>query len=199
MIIIGLTGSIGMGKSATANLFKQFNIPVFDADKCVHEILNNNTRVINIINDYFPEAIVKNNKKTFIDRKILGNIVFKDNNKKKLLEKIIHPEVNLQRKKWLEFVKRQKYKIACFDIPLLFETKGEKRCDYVVVTSCPFFLQKQRVLGRNNMTVNKFYNILKNQINDFEKRKRAHFIINTGNGHRFSRNQVKKLIDKVLT
>ena len=198
MITIGLTGSIGMGKSATANLFKDFGVPVFDADKCVHEMLINNISIMKAIYNYFPEAMIKHKRKNFIDRKILGNIVFKDKNKKKVLERIIHPEVNLQRKKWLYLAQRHKQKLICYDVPLLFETNGEKRCDIIVVASCPFFIQKQRVLRRPDMTDVRFYNILKNQMDDFKKRKKAHFIINTGNGHRFARNQVKSLIGKIL-
>ena len=197
MITIGLTGSIGMGKSATANLFKDFGVPVFDADKCVHEILINNISIIKAIYNYFPEVMIRHKGKNFIDRKILGNIVFKDNNKKKVLERIIHPEVNLQRKKWLYLAKRQKQKLICYDVPLLFETKGEKAVDEVIVVSAPYFIQRQRALKRKNMDQKKLNNILKTQMPDKDKRKRADFVVNTGNGHRFSRNQVKNIIKKL--
>ena len=197
MITIGLTGSIGMGKSATANLFKDFGVPVFDADKCVHEMLINNISIMKAIYNYFPEVMIRHKGKNFIDRKILGNIVFKDKNKKKVLERIIHPEVNLQRKKWLYLAQRHKQKLICYDVPLLFETKGEKAVDEVIVVSAPYFIQRQRALKRKNMDLKKLNNILKTQMPDKDKRKRADFVVNTGNGHRFSRNQVKNIIKKL--
>ena len=198
MIIIGLTGSIGMGKSTTAKFFNDFGVPVFDADKAVHNTLDVGGSLVKKIGVVFPSSLKLKNNKKFIDRKILGNLIFQDKKKKNILEKIIHPEIGKVRKKWKELSQREGFKVICYDVPLLFETKGEKNCNYTVVASSPFFIQKQRVLKRVNMTEKKFYSILKNQLNDNEKRKRADFIINTGNGYRFSRNQVKNIVKKIL-
>ena len=198
MIIIGLTGSIGMGKSTTAKFFSNFGVPVFDADNVVHNTLGEGGSLVKRIGEVFPSSLKLKNNRKFIDRNILGNMVFQDIKKKIILEKIIHPEVARIRKKWKEFSQREGFNAICYDVPLLFETKGENNCNYTVVASSPFFIQKQRVLKRANMTEKKFYNILNSQLNDNEKRKRADFIINTGNGYRFSRNQVKNVVNKIL-
>lgn len=198
MIIIGLTGSIGMGKSTTAKLFSDLGVPIFDADNAVHKMLGVGGILVKKVGDAFPSSVQLKNNKRFIDRNILGNLIFKDKKKKNILEKIIHPEVGRSRKKWKEFAQREGFQAVCYDIPLLFETKGHKSCNYIVVVSAPFYIQKQRVLKRLNMTEKKFYNILNNQLSDYEKRKKADFVINTGNGHRFSRNQVKLIVNKIL-
>ena len=114
------------------------------------------------------------------------------------LEQIIHPQVGIERKKWKDWAERERFKAICYDIPLLFETNGEKSCDIIVVVSAPFFIQQQRVLNRPYMNKKKFYNILKTQISDKEKRKRADFIVNTGIGYRYTRNQVKKILLKAF-
>tara|TARA_B100000686_G_scaffold351311_1_gene449739 strand:- start:26805 stop:27404 length:600 start_codon:yes stop_codon:yes gene_type:complete len=198
MIIIGLTGSIGMGKSTAAKLFSDLGVPIFDADNAVHKMLGVGGILVKKVGDAFPSSVQLKNNKRFIDRNILGNLIFKDKKKKNILEKIIHPEVGRSRKKWKEFAQREGFQAVCYDIPLLFETKGHKSCNYIVVVSAPFYIQKQRVLKRLNMTEKKFYNILNNQLSDYEKRKKADFVINTGNGHRFSRNQVKLIVNKIL-
>ena len=115
------------------------------------------------------------------------------------LENIIKTQVGKKRKKWTEWATRQRYKIICYDIPLLFETKGENSCDEVVVVSAPSLIQKQRALKRKNMDLKKFNNILKTQMSDAEKRKRSDFIVNSGNGYRFSRNQVENIIKKLTS
>ena len=194
MVIIGLTGSIAMGKSATSKMFKSFGIPVFNADECVHKLMGKNGKLVSIIGHKFKGTLVKNNNIEYINRVKLGSLVFKDRKKRKELESIIHPQVSIERKKWKEQAQRQRSKAICYDIPLLFETKGEKLCNFVVVVSAPYFVQKHRVLNRPNMTEKKFNNILKNQISDKEKRKRADFIVNSGIGYRFTRNQVHNII-----
>jgi len=197
MIIIGLTGSIAMGKSATAKIFISFGVPVFDADSCVHELMGYNGKLVTIIAREFPSAIEKRNNFKYVNRSKLGNIIFKNDNLKEKLEKIIHPQVVKERKKWKQAAIRKGQKIICYDVPLLFETKGEKVCDEVVVASAPLFIQRQRALKRKNMNLQKLNYIVKAQMSDAEKRKRADFIVNTGNGHRFSRNQVKNIL-KIL-
>ena len=199
MVVIGLTGSIAMGKSATSKIFKSYGVPVFNADDCVHHLIGPNGKLVSLIGQRFIGTLEKNKNLQYINRVKLGNIVFKDKKKKKELESIIHPQVSIERKKWKEQAQRQRSKAICYDVPLLYETKGEKICNFVVVVSAPLFVQKHRALNRADMTEKKFNNILKNQISDKEKRKRADFIVNSGLGYRFARNQVHNiLLRKVL-
>ena len=199
MVVIGLTGSIAMGKSATSKIFKSYGVPVFNADDCVHQLIGPNGKLVSLIGQRFIGTLEKNKNSQCINRVILGNIVFKDKKKKKELESIIHPQVSIERKKWKEQAQRQRSKAICYDVPLLYETNGEKLCNFVVVVSAPLFVQKHRALNRPDMTEKKFNDILKNQISDKEKRKRADFIVNSGLGYRFARNQVHNiLLRKVL-
>jgi len=194
MVVIGLTGSIAMGKSATSKIFKSYGVPVFNADDCVHQLIGPNGKLVSLIGHRFTGTLEKNKNIEYINRVKLGNIVFKDKEKKEELESIIHPQVSIERKKWKEQAQRQRSKAICYDVPLLYETKGEKLCNFVVVVSAPLFLQRYRALNRFDMTEKKFNNILKNQISDKEKRKRADFIINSGIGYRFARNQVYNIL-----
>jgi dephospho-CoA kinase len=194
MVVIGLTGSIAMGKSATSKIFKSYGVPVFNADDCVHQLIGPNGKLVSLIGQRFIGTLEKNKNLQYINRVKLGNIVFKDKKKKKELESIIHPQVTIERKKWKEQAQRQRSKAICYDVPLLYETKGEKLCNFVVVVSAPLFVQKHRALNRPDMTEKKFNNILKNQISDKEKRKRADFIVNSGIGYRFARNQVHNIL-----
>ena len=194
MVVIGLTGSIAMGKSATSKIFKSYGVPVFNADDCVHQLIGPNGKLVSLIGQRFIGTLEKNKNLQYINRVKLGNIVFKDKKKKKELESIIHPQVTIERKKWREQAQRQRSKAICYDVPLLYETKGEKLCNFVVVVSAPLFVQKHRALNRPDMTEKKFNNILKNQISDKEKRKRADFIVNSGLGYRFARNQVHNIL-----
>jgi len=194
MVVIGLTGSIAMGKSATSKIFKSYGVPVFNADDCVHQLIGPNGKLVSLIGHRFTGTLEKNKNIEYINRLKLGNIIFKDKEKKEELESIIHPQVSIERKKWKEQAQRQRSKAICYDVPLLYETKGEKLCNFVVVVSAPLFLQRYRALNRFDMTEKKFNNILKNQISDKEKRKRADFIINSGIGYRFARNQVYNIL-----
>ena len=198
MVIIGLTGSIAMGKSATSKIFKSYGVPVFNADECVHQLIGPNGKLVSIIGHRFEGTLINNNNIEYIDRVKLGSLVFKDKIKKNELESIIHPQVSIERKKWKEQAQRQRSKAICYDVPLLFETKGEKLCNFVVVVSAPYFVQKHRALSRPDMTEKKFNNILKSQISDKEKRKRADFIVNSGIGYRFTRNQVHDIILRTI-
>jgi len=198
MIIIGLTGSIAMGKSATANIFNSYGVPIFNADSCVHKLLGANGKLVSIIGKTFPGTLEKQTNIKYINREKLGRIVFNNKKNRQALEQIIHPQVGIERKKWKEWAERERFKAICYDIPLLFETNGEKSCNIIVVVSAPFFIQQQRALNRPYMNKKKFYNILKTQLSDKEKRKRADFIVNTGIGYRYTRNQVKKILLKVV-
>ena len=198
MIIIGLTGSIAMGKSTTAKFLEEQGVPVFDADRCVHSLLGPRGQKVSMVAKHFPASYVKTNGLGYIDRKILGEIVFSDNAKRKVLERIIHPEVNRRRASWLGWAKRRRLRAVCYDIPLLFETKGEEKCDIVIVVTAPFFLQKQRAMKRKNMNKTKFENILRQQVPEQKKIKLADYIVKTGLGFRQTRNQIKFVIDKAL-
>ena len=191
MIVIGLTGSIGMGKSTVSKQFSLLGAKVASADDFVHYLLKNDTKIIADIAKEFPNAVIDG----VIERKILGKIVFADAQKLKILEQILHPKVVALEEK---FVKKQRSlgaKLVVLDIPLLFETGAEKRVDYTVVVTAPKFIQRRRVLARTGMTAEKFAQIISTQMPDNEKRKRADFIIQTGLGkaYSFRELQIKKL------
>ena len=198
MIIIGLTGSIAMGKSTAAKFLEEQGIPVFDADRCVHSLLGPKGLKVSIVAKHFPASYVKTNGLGYIDRKILGEIVFSDKVKRKRLEQIIHPEVNKRRASWLAWAKRRRLRAVCYDIPLLFETKGDEKFDIVIVVTAPFFLKKQRAMKRKNMNKAKFENILRQQTPEQKKIKLADYIVKTGLGFRQTRNQIKFVIDRAL-
>ena len=182
MIVIGLTGSIGMGKSTVSKQFALLGAKVASADDFVHYLLKNDLKIIAEIAKEFPNAIIDG----VIERKILGKIVFADAEKRKILEQILHPKVVALEEK---FVKKQRNlgaKLVVLDIPLLFETGAENRVDYTVVVTAPKFIQRRRVLARIGVTPEKFEQILKTQMPDNEKRKRADFIIQTGLGKAYS-------------
>ena len=187
-----------MGKSATAKIFNSYGVPIFNADNCVHKLLGANGKLVSIIGKKFPGTLEKQTNIKYINRKKLGRIIFHNKKNRQVLEQIIHPQVGIERKKWKEWAERERFKTICYDIPLLFETNGEKFCNIVVVVSAPFFIQQQRALNRPYMNKKKFYNILKTQLSDKEKRKKADFIVNTGIGYRHTRNQVKKILLKAF-
>ncbi len=176
--ILGLTGSIGMGKSEAARMLKRLGIPVFEADRVVHQLLAK--EAIPFIAKTFPACI----KNGVVDREALGKIVFSDTRQKAALEAIMHPLVHAKQKRFLQIMQRKE--LVVLDIPLLFETGWDKECDAVMVVSAPAMIQRQRVMQRAGMTEQKFQAILAAQMPDSEKRKRADFIIHTGLGKRFA-------------
>ena len=191
MIVIGLTGSIGMGKSTVSKQFSLLGAKVASADDFVHYLLKNDTKIIADIAKEFPNAVIDG----VIERKILGKIVFADAQKLKILEQILHPKVVALEEKFVKKQRRLGAKLVVLDIPLLFETGAEKRVDYTVVVTAPKFIQRRRVLARTGMTAEKFAQIISTQMPDNEKRKRADFIIQTGLGkaYSFRELQIKKL------
>ncbi|QCI96655.1 dephospho-CoA kinase [Agrobacterium larrymoorei] len=191
MITIGLTGSIGMGKSTTADLFAQEGVPVCDSDQVVHDLYEG--EAVASISSAFPSAVV-NGK---VDREALSRILRQNPANFGVLENIVHPLVRL---KQIEFLAEQKNKGAAFvllDIPLLFETDAQDRVDVVVVVSGASEIQRQRVLTRAGMTEEKFAMILARQMPDVEKRERADFVIDTGNGIENARDQVRAVLDSL--
>ena len=154
MIIIGITGSIGTGKTTVSKMFKMLTIPIFDSDKKVKEILDGNQLVIEKISKIWPEAILSNQIERKIDKVVLSNKIFKNKKERKKLENIIHPLVENKRKTFLQNSKN--FGIVGLDIPLLFETGIDKKCDYVFLMNTTKKIQRKRVLKRPNMTKQKF-------------------------------------------
>ncbi|MES2783330.1 MAG: dephospho-CoA kinase [Pseudomonadota bacterium] len=190
-LIIGLTGSIGMGKSAVAAMFADEGVPVFDADAAVHELQKPGGALIPAIESAFPGTTGPDG----VDRKALGAAVFGNRDRLALLESIIHPAVAEQRKAFLE--SHQDSDLILFDIPLLFEKGGQAGVDVVVVVSAPAPVQRERVLARTNMTADKFEHILALQMNDADKRARADHVIDTNQDLAETRADVRALVKKL--
>ena len=180
MIIIGITGSIGMGKTTISNMLRILKIPVFDSDKKVKEILEKNLDIIEEISKIWPETISINQKQKEINKEILSNKIFESNKERKKLESIIHPLVKKERKSFLK--KYKKYFIVGLDIPLLYETGMDKGCHYIFLAHTKKEIQKKRVLMRPNMTDKKFELINNSQWSFEMKEKERPFIINTSSG-----------------
>jgi len=176
MLILGLTGSIGMGKSTTAKLFVEAGVPVYDADAAVHEIYEGEAAPA--IEAAFP-GTTANGK---VDRVRLSAKVLHNPAAIKRLEQIVHPMLGASRKKFLDDAERSGAPVAVVDVPLLFETGGEKRVDAVVVVTTTPEAQRERILARDNMTNEKLDAILARQLPDAEKRKRADFVVDTSHG-----------------
>lgn len=193
MFILGLTGSIGMGKSATAKMFADEGVPVQDADAVVHALYEGEATPL--IEAAFP-GTTANGK---VDRAKLGTQVIGHPEAIKRLEQIVHPLVAQQRDRFLAESKQTGADVAVLDIPLLYETGGDKRCDAVVVVSAPAEVQRERVLGRPGMTEERFLAILAKQMPDAEKRRRADFIVDTSRGFDDARQQVREILAQVRT
>ena len=192
MIILGLTGSIGMGKTTTAGFFEEAGVPVYNADRAVHELYESKP-VIENLSHIFPDCLTDGR----IDRSKLSKTIVKDPSKLAILEKFIHP---LVRKKEKDFVKMHRDRgdpLVVLDIPLLFETGPEGRVDKIAVVSAPTEIQRQRVLARSGWDDEKLDRILSRQISDEEKRRRADFVIDTGKSLDDAREQVKHLISRL--
>jgi dephospho-CoA kinase len=176
MILLGLTGSIGMGKSTTAKLFAEAGAPVYDADAAVHRLYEG--EAVPAIEAAFPGTTADGK----VDRALLSARVLHDPAAMKLLEQIVHPMLGASRQKFLHDAEQSGAPVAVVDVPLLFETGGEKRVDAVVVVTTTSEIQRQRVLARDNMTREMFDTILARQLPDAEKRKRADFVVDTSHG-----------------
>lgn len=188
MIVLGLTGSIGMGKSTTAKMFVEAGVPVHDSDEAVHRLYAG--KAAPLIEAAFPGTVTDG----IVDRKRLSEIVLKDRDVLKRLEAIIHPLVRADANDFLDRNREAGASFAALDIPLLFETGGRDRVDYVVVVTAPAEVQRQRVLARPGMTVEKFEAILAKQVPDAEKRKLADYIVDTSEGLDSARRQVAAVI-----
>lgn len=188
MILLGLTGSIGMGKSTVASMFRAAGVPVFDADAAVHMLQGPGGRLLPEIEAAFPGTTGPKG----VDRAALGKAVFGDRVALRRLERIVHPAVYAMRR---HFLRRHRSRaIVIDDVPLLFETRGERRMDATIVVSAPAWMQRKRVLARPGMTEARFAHILKLQVPDREKRRRADFVIDTGTTRFETRQQVLLLL-----
>jgi dephospho-CoA kinase len=188
MLILGLTGSIGMGKSTTAKLFAEAGVPVYDADAAVHKIYEGEAAPA--IEAAFPGTTVGGK----VDRNKLSAHVVHDPAEMKKLEQIVHPLLGTSRQKFLDDAKASGAPVAVVDIPLLFETGGEKRVDAVVVVTTSPEVQRERILARENMTVEKLDAILARQLPDAEKRRRADFVVDTSHGLDPVRAQIRDIL-----
>jgi dephospho-CoA kinase len=193
MFILGLTGSLGMGKSVTARFFAEQGVPVHDADAVVHRLYEG--RAAAAIEAAFPGTTADGK----VDRDKLAARVLGDGAALKRLEAIVHPLVQQAERRLLAEAEARGEKVVVLDIPLLFETGGEKRVDAVVVVSAPREVQRSRVLERPGMTVEKLEAILAKQMPDDEKRRRADFVVDTSRGFEAARADVRAILDAVAT
>jgi dephospho-CoA kinase len=191
MFILGLTGSVGMGKSATAAMFVEEGVPVHDADAAVHRLYSGAAAAV--IEAEFPGTTADG----IVDRAKLGLRVLGDPAALLRLEEIVHPLVRREEEHFLADAAENGATIAVLDIPLLFETGGEKRCDAVVVVSAPPEVQRERVMARPGMTAEKFAAILAKQMPDEEKRVKADFVVDTSRGFDAARAQVRDILAQV--
>ena len=184
--VLGLTGSIGMGKSATAEIFRRLGVPVHDADAAVHRLYRG--RAAPLVEKAFPGTVIDG----AVDRGRLGAAVLGDPARMRELEAIVHPLVREEEEAFLE--RAALAAIAVLDIPLLFETGGEARCDAALVVTAPASVQRERVLARPGMSEEKFQSILSKQMPDAEKRARAHFLVDTSRGFISAEAQVRSVL-----
>jgi dephospho-CoA kinase len=191
VIVLGLTGSIGMGKSTAATTLQRLGIPLFDADRMVHRLLASGGAAVAPVTTEFPDVRAADGG---IDRARLGQRVFSDPKALTRLERIIHPMVEAGEKRFLGLCRARRVPIVVLDIPLLFESGSERRCDYVLVVSAPALIQRQRVLRRPGMTESRLAAILKNQMPDREKRQRADFVVPTGLSRNLSLRRLRAVV-----
>lgn len=191
MIKLGLTGSIGMGKSTTAKMFAECGVPVHDSDATVHALYSG--RAAPLIEAAFPGTVVGG----VVDRTLLSPHVLGKPDAMKRLEAIVHPLVREEEQAFLEKAKKERRRVVVLDIPLLFETGGNRRVDGVVVVTADAAVQRKRVLDRPGMTEDRFNAILAKQMPDADKRKRAHFLIDTGLGLASARRSVEAILKAI--
>ena len=191
MIVLGLTGSIGMGKTTTARFFAEAGVPVHDADAAVHRLYAGDAA--DAVEAAFPGTTVDGK----VDRGRLAARVIGDDAALKRLEALVHPFVHESEEKFLAEARAGGAPVVVLDIPLLYETGAENRVDAVVVVSAPDEVQRERVLARPGMTVEKLAALLAKQVPDAEKRRQADFVVDTGQGFAAARAQVAEILRAV--
>jgi dephospho-CoA kinase len=194
MIVLGLTGSIAMGKSTAAAMFRRLGVPVYDADRAVHRLLGKGGAAVTPVATTFPGVVVDGT----IDRRLLGERVFGNAAALRELERILHPLVLRERQRFLRAARLQGRRLVVLDIPLLFETGGERACDAVAVVSAPASLQQARLLQRPGMSPERIAGVMRRQMPDKEKRRRADFIIPTGLGKASTYATIRGIVSTLL-
>jgi dephospho-CoA kinase len=195
MIVLGLTGSIGMGKSTAARMLRMMGVPVHESDKAAHAALMPGGAAFEEVAVTFPEAWDK--KRHVIRRDILGQVVFADEEKRHALETIVHPAVWASQKQFTLKHTKLGRRIVVLDIPLLYETNAQTRVDKVICVTAPYDMQRRRVLSRPGMDEEKFLNILATQMSDGEKRRRADYVVETGQGLGHTWRALRQVIKEV--
>ncbi len=190
MFVLGLTGSIGMGKSTAADMLRRLGVPVHDADAAVHRLLAADPTVRAEIAARFPSAMDGDK----IDRQALGAAVFSDPAARRALEAILHPRVRAAAKRFLRKQALARTPLVVLDIPLLYETGGDADVDAVMVVTAPEFLQARRVLSRPGMSVERLRGILASQVSDGEKRRRADYVVETGLGKAYTYRRLQQVV-----
>jgi dephospho-CoA kinase len=193
MKVIGLTGSVAMGKTDTARLFAELGIPVFDSDAVVHKLYAKGGKAVPAVKRLCPEAIVAG----AVDRRLLSAALMDDPDLLAKLEAAVHPLVRAELTRFLADEKSKNSKFVVVDVPLLFETGREKEFDIIVVVSAPAEIQKRRALARPGMTEEKLALILSRQLPDAMKRSKADYVVETGRGHDFARGQVNRIVNQL--
>jgi len=193
MKILGLTGSVGMGKSTAAAMFRRMGVPVYDADAAVHRMMRRGGIAVAKVAAAFPGV----EKDGAIDRAALGQRVFGDAAAMQRLEAIVHPLVRDDERAFLAAMRRRKTQLVVMDVPLLFESGREKRYDATVVVTAPAFLQRARVMARPGMTAARLAAIQSRQMPDVEKRKRADFVVPSGLGRAVTWRRLRAVLRKL--
>tara|TARA_R110002110_G_scaffold415612_6_gene651979 strand:+ start:7139 stop:7756 length:618 start_codon:yes stop_codon:yes gene_type:complete len=195
MIVLGLTGSIGMGKSTAANMLRVMGVPVHDSDATVHGLFAFDRDLRAAISARFPGVVTDDG----VDRQALGAAVFGDDAARRDLEALVHPRVRAAAEAFVRHYHRQRAALVVLDIPLLYETGGEDRVDGVIVVTAPAALQRQRVMARPGMDAERFAGILAAQSPDREKRRRADFVVETGLGKAYTFRRLKRIVVAIRT
>lgn len=194
MIVIGLTGSLAMGKSTVAHMLRHLHIPVFDADDSVHELLQKDQSIIAAIQKFYPPA-VHNNK---VDRKILGDYVFVHPKELAKLEAILHPKVREVQQQFIAEMRRLDHRLIALDIPLLFESQGDYQVDKTILVTTDPDTQKQRAFERPGMTEERFQAIRQRQMPEDEKRRRADYCLDSTGPKDLTFQKLQKILDHIL-
>ena len=191
MIVLGLTGSIGMGKSTAAGMLRRLGVPMFDADAFVHRLLGPGGRAVRAVEAAFPGV---RGEAGGIDRQLLGQRVFGQPQALHRLEAILHPIVRRAEHDFIARARARRERLVVLDIPLLYETKATALCDYVLVVSAPARLQRERVMRRPGMTETRFSGVLRAQMPDAEKRRRADFVVATALGRNVTFRRLRGIV-----
>lgn len=191
MIVLGLTGGIAMGKSTVAAMFRAQGAAVSSADAIAHRLMLRRGAAHGLVKARFPEAV----RDGIIDRSALAGIVFRDPERLKELEAILHPLVVVEEQRYITYARRRGCGIVVLEIPLLFETGAEKRCDVTAAVTAPPFLQRMRAQARQGMNAERLRRILARQLPDFLRRRRADYVIPTGLGKGYSMRRVKQIME----